>query len=910
MPDSPSVLVRLSVAVYALLARAMPCEFREEYLSEALLDFRLLLHGTDRLRDGTVFGTALLGLWDLAQRIPRERWGELRRSVAPKRYGAPIRRLGWGGGVMNVLRETRVAVRSLSRRPGFTAVAALTLALGIGSTTAIYSIVDAVLIQPLPYDQSENIVVIRHHAPGIDLPDLELSDGLHNFYTEFADPLASFASYDEERRNLTGGDQAAQIEVVQATPSLFDVLRVVPAMGRPFNAADAAEGAAPVVILTDDQWRARFGADPNVLGRRLEFDGVSTEVVGVMPAGFAFPDEDPAALLPLYVDPNGEFGSFSQRGIARLADGVSLEQAQARLSDLQLRIPDFEEGITPEFLEQTGWSVTVERLRDRIVADVEATLWIVLGTVGFVLLIACANVANLLLVRAESRQKEMAIRAAMGAGRGAVASSFLSESLVLGVIGGAAGVLFAWFGVEMLVAVGPETLPRLHEVGLDGSSIGFAAGVSILASLAFGLIPLTRYAGDRFAVVLRDGGRANTVGKERHRIRNALVASQLALALVLLVGSGLMLRSLAELRAIDPGFEPIGVMTLTLSRGQSEDREGDARFYQMVADEVAALPGVEVVGIASRIPLADGSSNGGSFRIESKPRGEEELPPVAMFRAIGTGYFESMGIEIIAGRDIRRADWEDRAAVMWVNETLANTQFDGNALGERLAFGGEVEFVEIVGVVSNTKEIELTEEDRMDVYLPMLVADWEFPGLRTASLSIKVADGQDLGALVPATRDIIGRLDPNVPLTRSQSLEEVLAESMASTSFTMVLVGIATGVALFLGAIGLFGVISYVVDQRTREIGVRVALGARSDQVSGMVVRQGLVVTTVGVVLGLGGAFGLTRLMSVLLYEVSATDPVTFVLAPVLLVGISLLATWLPARRASRVNPVEALRSE
>ena len=281
-----------------------------------------------------------------------------------------------------------------------------------------------------------------------------------------------------------------------------------------------------------------------------------------------------------------------------------------------------------------------------------------------------------------------------------------------------------------------------------------------------------------------------------------------------------------------------------------------------------------------------------------------------MRRGIGPGYFESMGIQLVAGRDMIRADWENSAAVMWVNETLANTQFDGNALGERLRFDDEVEYAEIVGVVGNTKEFELTEEDRMDVYLPMLVADWTFPGLRTASLSIKVAEGQDLGALVPAARDIIGRLDPNVPLTRTQSLEEVLAESMASTSFTMVLLGIATGVALFLGAIGLFGVISYVVGQRTREIGVRVALGARSNEVSSMVVRQGLVVTAVGAVFGLTGAFALTRLMSVLLYEVSATDPMTFVLAPMLLVGISLLATWLPARRASRVDPVEALRSE
>jgi len=545
-----------------------------------------------------------------------------------------------------------------------------------------------------------------------------------------------------------------------------------------------------------------------------------------------------------------------------------------------------------------------------MVEDGKSTLWIVLGTVGLVLLIACANVANLFLVRADSRQKEMAVRAAMGAGRSAVASSFLSESLVLGAIGGVVGVVLAWIGVAALVAAGPAALPRLNEIGLSGLSIGLAAAVSVLASLTFGAIPLTRYAGGRLADVLRDGGRANTVGRERHRMRNVLVASQLALALVLLVGSGLMLRSFGELRAVDPGFDPANVMTISMNRGESGDREGDARFYQSVADQVAALPGVEIVGTTNRLPLTDGNMNGSDFLVESRPEEDDALPVVAMYRAIGPGYFESMGVEIVAGRDIDRSDVSTQAAVLWVNETLANSQFGGDALGERLRFNGGDEYAEIVGVIGDTKEMELTEETDMQAYVPMLLSNWATPGLQTMSLTIKVAEGQNMAPLVPAVRDIIRRLDPDVPLTRSLSMEEALAESMAATSFTMVLLAIATGVAVFLSAIGLFGVISYVVGQRTREIGVRVALGARSEEVSRMVVRQALVVTLVGAGMGLAGAFGLTRLMGALLYEVSATDPATFVVAPVVLVGISLLATWLPARRASRVNPVEALRSE
>jgi len=904
-----SLLMRLAVVAYRLLGQVMPGGFREAYLEEALHDFALLLREADRFRGRTVIGTAIRGLWDLLVRIPREHMRELRWAATPGSASA-ARRLGWGEHVMNVLREIRLAARSLVKRPGFTVVASLTLALGIGATTAIYAIVDAILIQPLPYEQSEDIVVVTHHAPGIDLPELQLSEGLHNFYVESADFFSAFASYDRSRPNLTGGDEATQLEVVRATPGLFQVLRVSPAMGRPFNDADAAEGAAPVTLLTDAFWRSRFGADPTLMGTSIELDGVPTEVVGVMPAGFAFPNEDADALVPLYVSPEGQFGAFGQAGIARLAAGVPLDQASSRMADLQSRIVDRFPQMSQEFLDQAGWSSSVTTLRDSLVEDVESTLLIVLGTVGLVLLIACANVANLFLVRADSRQKEMAIRAAMGASRGSVATSLLSESLVLGVVGGGVGVLLAWFGVEALVAAGPAALPRLHEVGLGPRSIGLAVGLSLVASLIFGAMPMGRYMGARFAAALRDGGRANTVGRERHRLRNALVASQLALALVLLVGSGLMLRSFAELRRIDPGFEVDNVMTLSLNRGESEDRVGDARFYQSVADQVAALPGVEVVGIATRLPLVDGNSNGGSFTIDGRPQPDDELPPVAMYRAIGPGYFSSLGIEIDAGRDVLRSDWEDQAAVIWVNQELADVHFDGDPIGERLRFDDGLEFAEIVGVVGNTKEFELTEEDGMHVYVPLLVSNWPYPGLETASLTIKVADGQDMGPLVAAARDIARRLDSNVPLTRSQSMEEVLAESMAATSFTMVLLGIATGVAVFLGAIGLFGVISYVVGQRTREIGVRVALGAQSSAVSGMVVRQALIVTGVGAVLGLAGAFGLTRLMESLLYEVSATDPLTFVAAPALLIAISLLATWLPARRASRVNPVEALRSE
>jgi len=545
-----------------------------------------------------------------------------------------------------------------------------------------------------------------------------------------------------------------------------------------------------------------------------------------------------------------------------------------------------------------------------MVEDGKSTLWIVLGTVGLVLLIACANVANLFLVRADSRQKEMAVRAAMGAGRSAVASSFLSESLVLGAIGGVVGVVLAWIGVAALVAAGPAALPRLNEIGLSGLSIGLAAAVSVLASLTFGAIPLTRYAGGRLADVLRDGGRANTVGRERHRMRNVLVASQLALALVLLVGSGLMLRSFGELRAVDPGFDPANVMTISMNRGESGDREGDARFYQSVADQVAALPGVEIVGTTNRLPLTDGNMNGSDFLVESRPEEDDALPVVAMYRAIGPGYFESMGVEIVAGRDIDRSDVSTQAAVLWVNETLANSQFGGDALGERLRFNGGDEYAEIVGVIGDTKEMELTEETDMQAYVPMLLSNWATPGLQTMSLTIKVAEGQNMAPLVPAVRDIIRRLDPDVPLTRSLSMEEALAESMAATSFTMVLLAIATGVAVFLSAIGLFGVISYVVGQRTREIGLRIALGAGNGQVRGLVLRQVAKMTAIGGAVGLVGAFFLGRAAESLLFGLEGNDPFVMVSVAVILSVVAFGAGYVPAARASRVDPMVAMRAE
>ena len=817
---------------------------------------------------------------------------------------------------MNWMGELRLAARTLAKKPGFTTVSVLTLALGIGANLAIFAIVNAVLLEPLAFEESERIVELRHHAPGLGFDDLQNSPGTLSFWRENADFYEVMAGFQKRWANLTGSDEAARVSVVGATPEIFRVLRAQPMIGRPFNEEDVVPDRPTVALLAYDTWRSRFGSDPGIVGGSIRLDGGPVEVIGVMPEGFAFPDEDAEIYTPRYVDPDGPFGTFGVGVVARLQPDVTVDAAQRRSDELMSRLPDFFPDLQAEFIERAGFSVTVATLRDRIVADVEAILWILLGTVVFVLLIAAANVANLFLVRAESRQKEMAVRAAMGAGRRGVATSFLSESMILGLAGGAVGILVARAGIPLLLSLGE--LPRAANVTLDGSVLTLAALLSLGVGLVFGAFPMTRYAGDRLAGVLRDGSRGSTTGRERHRARNVLVVTQLAMALVLLVGSGLMLRSFAELRAVELGFDPEGVLAVGVNRTSGEDPEVAARFFQDAADRLAALPGVTEVGIATSIPLGGGNSNGGSFYIESRPRQDDQLPPTAMYRAVGSEYFSSMGMELLEGRPMERADWEEQRAVVWVNETFARTHLGGAALGERIAWDVDEDqpddgtrWAEVVGVVADVREFGLTNEDRRpNAYFPLVPGGGAEVEIQSAWLTLSMAAGQDPTSVAPAARSALRALDPTMPISTVETMEEIVAAEMEAVSATMTILAIATAMALFLGAIGLAGVISYVMGQRIREIGVRVALGATRGDVTRMILRQSLTVTAVGMVVGLVGAFGLTRLMGALLFEVSATDPLTFVVAPVVLVAVSLAATWLPVHRATRVDPTVALRAE
>jgi putative ABC transport system permease protein len=804
--------------------------------------------------------------------------------------------------VRDAFTELKQAVRALAKRPGYAVVATFTLALGIAANVAIFTVVNAVLLQPLPYPDADRIVTVRHNAPGLSLPELEISPGLVELYRDSSRTLTRMAAYEPDERNLTGSGHPERIKVVSVTPEVFDVLGVRPMRGRAFGEPDARKDAPLVVILTDALWKSDFGSDANIVGRRVEVDGVRAEIVGVMPAGFAFPDADTRLLVPLFLDPARGFGAFGARSLARLAPGVSLDVAQQEITSLQTRIPERFPDIEREFLDRAGWVATVKPLRERIVGDVSTMLWILFATVGLVLLIAGANVANLFLVRAESRQREVAVRAALGAGRWRLIRAFLAESLVLTLAGGATGAMLAWAAVRLLVGYSPIDLPRINEIRFDGTVLGFAVALSICAGLVLGALPMLQLAGRSFATLLHDGGRGHTANRARHRMRNLLIAAQVAMALLLLVASGLMLRSAMRLYNVDPGIRVDDVIAAGISLGP-RDRVQAVRLYQRMLDEVARLPGVVAHGAANNLPISVRSMRGGSFEIESRPRPDTEIPFVTMYMAVTPGYFETLGVPLLAGRAPEWVDTERDTHPIWVNETFARTYLDNRAVGERIEL--EDTRMEIVGVVGDIRSFGLQEEVRPFAYVTL-----GNPAISLDLMQVVVRTSTTPESIASALRAAVDRVDASVPLTAVQTMNDVVATSLAQTWFTMILLACAAGGALVLGMIGLYGVIRYVVAQRTAEIGLRIALGAQPGDVRAMVLWQGMSVTLVGVFVGLVAAWASTRLMTSLLFDVSPGDPVTFVSVALALIAVSALATYLPARRAALIDPSRALRDE
>jgi putative ABC transport system permease protein len=809
-----------------------------------------------------------------------------------------------------MFQDLRFGLRMLLKNPGFTFIAVLTLALGIGANTAIFSVVNAVLMRPLPYRDPDRLVMVTYHR-AVMLNDYAVAAE----FLEWRDQAKSFeqiAACRFDTADLTGSGEPERLNAGFASADLFATLGVAPALGRFFTSEEDRTGAAQAVILSDKLWRRRFGGDPRVIGRTLTLEGQNRTVVGIMAPGFRFLDEV-ELWLPLALNVNQQLnrqGSMVRvKVIARLKPGVTLEAARADLSV----ILDRQRQSFPNVYRRYGdIQVRLIGLGEDLVGDVRLALLALFGAVLFVLLIACANVANLLLARSAVRQKEMAIRAAVGAHAWRLVRQSLTESLLLSSAGGLAGLLLAKWGVKLLVTFSPDWIARIEESRVDGRVLGFTCGVALLTSLLAGLLPALQASKTDVNETLK--AQSSAAGKRGgRRAMPALMITELALSLVLLVGAGLMLKSFLRLLAVPKGFNPDGVLMLTLTPSlakyppQSPQR---AAYHREILARVRALPGIQSAGMAGNTPL-EGGFTLAPLQIEGRPPFEQGRGPMIDVNFISPGYFESMGIGIRAGRPFAAQDGAEAPKVAIINETTARRFFPNeNPVGHRLVVGRIPRA--IVGVAADTRQLRLDQEVRLEAYLPQTQdQDWD-----SFVLAARVASGQNnpasLASLAGAIRRQAQAIEPNEPVNPVVALEERISKSRAVTGrrFQMLLFGVFAGIALVIAAVGIYGVISYAVSQRTQEIGIRMALGAQAGDVLRMVVWRGMRLTLVGVALGLAAALALTRVMKNLLFEVSATDPATFALIALLLVGVAFIASYIPAWRATKVDPLIALRSE
>jgi putative ABC transport system permease protein len=811
-------------------------------------------------------------------------------------------------------------VRRLFRAPLFSVVAVVTLGLGIGANTAIFSVVNGVLLKPLPYPEAERLVGVWHSAPGMNLPVLNQSPATYFTYREDGRVFEDIGLWNDSSVSITGTGEPERIQALLVTDGTLPVLGVQPALGRIFTNADDKPGAPERVLLTHGYWQRKMGSDPGVLGRSLVVDGTPREIIGVLPASFKFLNSAPQIVLPFQIDRAKVFiGNFSYQGLARLKSGTTLAQANAdvaRMLPLVIERFPLPNGFTRQMFDEVRLGPNVRPLSVDVIGDIGRTLWVLLGTVGIVLLIACANVANLFLVRAEGRQQELAIHAALGASRSRISWELLSESLALAFSGGVLGVLLAQAGIRLLIAVAPEGLPRVDEIRIDPVVLAFTAFVSLAAGLLFGLLPVLKFTSPQLASSLKEGGRASSDGRSRHRARNMLVVAEVALAVVLLVGSGLMMRTFQAMRRVDPGFtQPEQVVTLRVSIPESlvPDKEQAARTHEQIARRIEQVPGVRAVGLSTSITM-DGNDSNDPIFVEDFPGPGGRMPPLRRFKWIGEGYFEAMGNRLLAGRPISWTDVYTQAPVAMVTENFAREYWKTPeaAIGRRIRQNPKNPWRTIVGVAADVRDNGLAKPAPPIIYWPMMMKDfWDEPLMvqRSMGYAIRTARAGS-PTLLKEIQQAVWSVNANLPVARVRTLAQLRSESMAQTSFMLVMLAIAASVALLLGVVGIYGVISYVATQRTREIGIRIALGAAARDVTGLFLRQGLWLATIGITAGLAAAAGLTRVMSALLYGVSAIDPLTYVTVSAGLAGTALLASYIPASRAARVDPATALRWE
>jgi predicted permease len=808
--------------------------------------------------------------------------------------------------------DLRYAARSFWKHPGFVATAVLTLAIGIGAATSVFSVVYGVLLKPLPFAEPDRLIGMWHTAPELGFDEFNQSPATYFTYRDenrvFQD-VALWVPFPDV--SITGRGEPERVQALYVTDGMLPILSTQPLLGRLFTKADGTPRSPDRTMLTYGYWQRRFGGARGIVGQTIILDGKPHEVVGVLPSSFKFLDRNPAVLLPLRLDPSGtNLGSFSYSAIARLRPGVTIAQANA---DVARMIPLVWERFPPGPGEQEiRLEPNLRPLSGDVIGDVGPVLWILLATVGIVLLMACANVANLFLVRAEGRRREFAVRAALGASRGRVARGFLVECVTLGLAAGVLGLVLARVGVGILVWLAPAGLPRVEEIGLPAIVLLFTLAIAIVAGLLFGLLALVKL-GAPAVTALKEGGRPATEGRERHRTRNTLVVAQVAMALVLLIVSALMVRTFMALRQVDPGFaRPEQVQTLRIAIPETvvRDPQQTVQTHEQIAERLRQLPGVQSVGLASSITM-DGIYFNGSILVEEFPETGGRDRQFRRHKFVAPGYFETMGNPVLMGRSITWRDIYQDALVVVVSAKLAREYWENTAeaLGKRIRVSPNQPWREIIGIVGNELDDGLNHAPPAIAYWPMTsnrFLDEPFVS-RTMSFAVR-SDRIHSPGFLRELQQAVWSVNRNLPLANVRTLDDIRAKSMALTSFALTMLAIAAAMALLLGVVGLYGVVAYIAAQRTREIGIRMALGAQRRDVTRLFVRQGLWLTAIGVAIGIGAALGLTRLMSSLVFGVSTTDAVTYAIVSVSLIGVASLATYLPARRASRVDPISALR--
>jgi putative ABC transport system permease protein len=799
--------------------------------------------------------------------------------------------------------DLQYAVRRLLKAPGFTLVAVLTLALGIGANSAIFTVVNGILLKPLPYPQSERLVGVYHTTEG---NRAVMSGPNFSDIARLATSLENAAAVSTSRMILTGEGDATRLQIAEVSASLFNVLRVSPALGRAFNADENTPGRTKVVILSHGLWAQRFGGDPAVVGRRITLDGVPREVIGVMPRGFSYPAER-QAWVPLEYDENfvtKQRGAWYLSVVARLKPGITPEQSAAEVETLG-------RNLARQYPDANGEiGMTTMPLLEALVGDIRTSVLILFGAVAFVLLIACTNVANLLLARAAARESEMAVRTALGAGRGRLVRQLLTESVVLSLLGAGFGLLLAVWGVELLIALKPSGIPRLGNVQVDGTAIAFTILTALVTGVLFGLVPaFTATRG--LSATLKEAGRGAVTSRSGMRVRGVLVVAELALAVMLLAGAGLLMRSFVKLQAVDPGFRSDQALTfeLTLPDARYAEDETRIQFFDQLLSRLRALPGVRSASAVLGLPLS-GLDLIISFEVAGRPPVPPAQQPAMQVRVATPDYFDALGIPLKRGRGFTEADRIGTPRVVLITEAAARQFFPGeDPIGKKITLGWrrgparERAGGEVVGVVGDIKDSALNEANPPQIYMPL--RQWPV-GFMTVVMKTSVPPA----SLAEAARAQVAAIDPNLPLSDVSTLSDVVAQSISQQRFYLTLLMIFAAVALVLAAIGIFGVLSYAVSQRTREIGIRMALGAQGRTVITMIVRQAMVLVFCGVVLGTVAALFLSGTMTTMLFSITPTDPATFVSVAGVLLGVALLAAYLPARRATRVDPIVALRTE